>query len=86
MEVILASIGTLAAKGEVVFIDDVEDKKITYKKGDMYRPYIWDENVRVTDDFPWGNKCRRYRLLVKEPFDEDLQISLWTKGGEEVIF
>lgn len=80
-KVIFASIGTLAAKGEVIFIDDVEDKKLTYRKSDMYRPYIWDGNVRITDDFPWGNKCRRYKLLVKEPFDEDLQISLWTRGG-----
>lgn len=80
-EVIFASIGTLTAKGKVVFIDSVEDKKIIYKKSDMYRPYIWNENVRVTDDFPWTNKCRRYKLLVKEPFDEDLQISLWTRGG-----
>jgi len=73
---ISTSIGTLAARGEVVFFDEVENKSIRYKKSDMYRPYIWGDDVRVTMYFPWVDKCSKYKVLVEESFDEDLQISL----------
>lgn len=75
-ETISKSIGTLAAKGGVVFFDGAENKNIRYKMSDMYRPYIWGSDVRVTMYFPWVDKCSKYKVLVDEPFDEDLQISL----------
>ena len=74
LEKIMNELGRDSAKGRVVFENIETNQRQVYGKSSMYRGYVAKDSVRVGMDFIKSASCQKYKVIVEEEFNEDVEI------------
>lgn len=74
LEKIMNELGRDSAKGRVVFENIETNQRQVYRKSSMYSGYVAKDSVRVGMDFINSTSCQKYKVIVEEKFNEDVEI------------
>ncbi|WP_147424516.1 hypothetical protein [Vogesella indigofera] len=74
LEKIMNELGRDSAKGRVVFESFETNQRQVYGKSSMYGGYVAKDSVRVSMDFIKSASCQKYKVIVEEAFNEDVDI------------
>lgn len=74
LEKIMNELGRVSAKGRVVFENIETNQRQVYGKSSMYSGYVAKDSVRVGMDFIKSVSCKKYKIIVEEAFNEDVEI------------